>query len=301
MQNSTEANSNNSSKDQMQICVEQNNKTYVREPSSRSYIQEPNYFADIIINTQIAKYISSFDPAKGISMNNVILLMTLFSIGELKGLFKILYRELGSLIKDNYKDVFSKIYGGGRYFINGLHRAFVWLKTPNITLNEPRNLEMVKSTKNVAYYNINTMVEFVQGLVNIINKKNDEIYANYTVSNEVQIDFQNMENEIINELWSDIYIEFEKASIRLNNVLKLSFLNNREKKLISATSIKKCNENLNQNLNSEKIYYVHQLIDDPVISGFLECIYMEYMCTGDGFFMILIKIIKQIYQLIRII
>lgn len=244
-----------------------------KDQNNKSFIQGPNYFADMIINTQIAKYISSFDLTKGITTNNVILLMTLFSLSELKGLCKILYGEIGTLFKENYKTTFFKMLNGTKYCFNSMYYGVFWWKNPTIKLNIQEQMNMVKQKKNHAYYEIDTMVEFSQGLINILNEKNNEIYTNHTVNKSIQIEFQNMETEIIKEIWSDIYIEFEGITIKLNNILKLSFRNNKEKKLIDVKSIKY--EKTDININSNDINYVHQLIDDPIISAVIECLHKE--------------------------
>ena len=51
---------------------------------------------------------------------------------------------------------------------------------------------MIKSPKNYAYYNLNTMVEFTQGLINILNKQTGQtlIYSAGTWVNK----FINVEN-----------------------------------------------------------------------------------------------------------
>ena len=247
----------------------QNMKNSMENPST----YQPNYFADMMINTQIAKSISSFDLKKGITLNNIILLVTLFSISEIKGFCKILYGEFGLLFKNNYKQIFYKVYNTSASCFNGIYYNLFWWKKNIIKLNIQKPLEMIKSPKNYAYYNLNTMVEFTQGLINILNKQNNEIYTNHVVSKNVNIEFQNMETEIIKEVWSDIYIDYSGISIKLNNILELSFRNNKEKKLINVVSIK--NEKKEININVNDINYFHQLIDDPIISAIIECLHME--------------------------
>jgi len=258
-----------------EITNQINNVTSINQnPNQNS--NATNYF-NLILGAQIAQQLTKFNASDGFNFSNVSVLVMLLSITELQTLAKSVFCEISSTVKIHYKPVFMSIYNGFNNFGCFIYKNRFGLKLftnkqsiklPEYNLNitpEPNQINEFK-------YDINITIDFMQGFVNFLNLQNEK--KTFNIKNYKNIYIEDMKTDKITEEYENIVIEYDGIKIYLENKLVLKFLNvSNKKKLIEVNSIG-ITENSSQ-INKLTIKYIHQLIDDQLVSGMLNLLIDE--------------------------
>jgi hypothetical protein len=139
----------------------------------------PNYYVDLIITTGIAQQLRFFNANNGFSIKNVSVIILLLSINEIKNLLKYSCVGIKDIFMNNYKPFFSSIYFSLKNTYYFLDKRF-----NNKFINNQKELEMQQPLYNCLIYNVKPKIEFMQGLINILNEKNSDMIINYDISND---------------------------------------------------------------------------------------------------------------------
>jgi ATP-dependent 26S proteasome regulatory subunit len=234
-------------------------------------IANPTQYAEYIFSKYITDIFANIQQGNGSFWNNIFIFMMVCSINEIKKGLGFAYTEIGLLIKDNYKNIFSltmqKINSYAKIIYN-FKNMFV-----------PQKMEFDKPTDafNTIYVNVHCNVQFMQSFVNYLiqNKyeydKNDTNYTFFKVKNEQIFDIKDVETSNIDEIWHNITICKNDISISIKNDVKMSFAKNNSINLLSNYEI---SAEESDKTYDAKFYdnaeYFYELIKDKSIKKFIK-------------------------------
>lgn len=231
----------------------------------------PSQYGDYVFSKYITDIFANMQRGEGSYWQNMFIFMLVCSINEIKKGLGVVYTEIGELIKDNYKNVFSaavtKFYNYSKIIYN-FRNMFI-----------PKKIEFDNPIEafNTTFINVQCNVQFMQSFINYLiqNKyefdKNDDNYSYYKVKNEQIFNITDVENSNIDEIWHDIVVFVNDVKITIVNDIKMSFSKNNNTKLLTGYEISaEENDNIYDNKFYDNVENFYELIKDENIKRIIK-------------------------------
>lgn len=252
----------------------------------------PYNYIDVVIGSQIIQQLSKFNSKNAFTLTNVSILIATLSLWEIKGGVSCVSKEIFEFAKSNYKPLLLGMYNGlGSLYLRLKESSVVKRNEDEFISNQP-----VYPTEvyNKTVYHVKTIVEYIESLIyflhfnhtandatNTINANNAPILVNFDKSCDKNIEYVNMKNYKITETYRNISIQYKGIELKIKDELSIVFnVTENNKKIDKLIPIQQQTSANSQHdyatqlakIDKKSIMLVHQLIDDPVLSAYLNSI-----------------------------
>lgn len=257
----------------------------------------PYNYIDVVIGSQIIQQLSKFNSKNAFTLTNVSILIATLSLWEIKGGVSCISKEIFEFAKLNYKPLLLGMYNGlGSLYSRLKESSLVKCNEDEFISNQPVYPTEVYN-KNV--YHVKTIVEYIESLIyflhfnhtandatNTTNPTNPtnttnttNILVNFDKSCDKNIEYVNMKNYKITETYRNISIQYKGIELKIKDELSIVFnVSENNKKIDKLIPIQQQTPTKSQHdyatqlakINKNNIMLVYQLMDDPVLSAYLE-------------------------------
>ena len=230
----------------------------------------PNHYIDILTSSYMMKYLENFNIKNGSTFKNILIIIALISLNEVKDILLVNIKSLIKYIRNfDYKNVWItllKIIEKCRFIIKNRYRK-----------NENQITDIVNPEKywryNIFYENIDIKITFMQSLIHYLTKNKVDI----NIDKKREREITTVDKYIITEIWKDIDFIYNNIRIQIMNPLHLTFEYHKNHQTLKNFFIE-----MESSIKYENIFNFRKLINyQPLITlmtnwtGILERFYLN--------------------------
>jgi ATP-dependent 26S proteasome regulatory subunit len=248
-----------------------NNIKSMMDPSNMISVMMTNMISDQMLSVMKSQ--------NGISIYNILKLLAMMSMNELRKICMTILTKTGTFIQENYMNIFDWIK---RFlFLNNLFKIAGLFKNKKETAIIEDNTEIIPTTPhkktNVILIHIEPTLSFMQTLINYIKTSSN---VTVDIRNEKQIKMENIEKKLIVEHWSNINIKYNELNILIDSQLELKFYSKKNKMILSSENTFKNENVIRKRPDMTSIKTFIDLIEYDKIKDLIKKIVIEYFGKG---------------------
>ena len=245
--------------------------TNIIQNSKENGIISSLQYGDYVFSKYITEVLENLQKGEGSYFNNIFIFLMVCSIEEIKKGLGHAYKEIGNLLKDNYKNIFDATIQKFYSYLQILYNLQNLFNVKKIKYEEPIN------SFNKLIINVQCNVQFMQSFIHYLNQNkyeyitNDINYTFHKIKNEQIININDVETSNIDEIWYNIKICINDIEISVKNDIKMCFSKNNSTNLLKNYEI---SAKENDNIYDKKFYdnaeNFYDLIEDKNIKIFIK-------------------------------